>query len=460
MSGEDAVVLSTGPGDATVLARRNDPAPGIPGARFLRVADEEVLQLSERGVGIGGRLIVEGAVTESNEEVLWSETEAGAMAVVAREGDPAPGLVGAGLRAFLPTEPVFGGLGWTFEDQTTGVVQGAIFRQTDPLGLELLALEGDLAAGAEPREFAWPFDVLAANDAGDVLFDAIVTGGGNDRGIWIDRATGGREIVLFEGDPAPGIAGAVFSVFDTFQVGFNDAGEIAVRAQVTGGGVEASNDFGVWAPDGAGGLRLVAREGDPAPGVPGESFVTLSLATLDGAGGVVVDARLTTTTRGLWYASRGGPLALVAHIGSPVPGIDGVSFASMGEWEINALGQLVFEAGFVEGAQFNEAVWRYDASSGVTERVARRGDLVEVAPGDARSIEGLELAEHESGGQDGRPSGWNDAGQLAVVLRFEGGSEAVALLTVPEASGGSWLALAALALLANLRTRVSARGDR
>jgi len=83
MSGEDAAVLWPGAGALVLLARRNDPAPGISGARFLRVADDDYLLLSDRGVGIGGRLIVEGSVTESNQDVLWSENAVGVLVPVA-----------------------------------------------------------------------------------------------------------------------------------------------------------------------------------------------------------------------------------------------------------------------------------------------------------------------------------------------------------------------------------------
>jgi hypothetical protein len=446
--GLESVYLWSGSGEPSLLARRDDPAPGIPGARFLRVADEEVLQLSERGVGVGGRLIIEGNVTSSDDEVLWSETDQGGLAVVAREGDPAPGVPGAGVRDFLFLGPSFGGLGWAFENQTTGVVSYALFRETVPLGIELLALQGDPALGADPDTFA-AFDVLASNDAGDVLFRA-TTSPSNAEGIWIDRATGAREFVVRAGDAVPDVADAAFATFTSS--GFNDARDVALVASIAGAGVSSANDTGVWGPDGTGGLRLLAREGSAVPAPAVGTFGQIWLATVDASGGVVIEP-IDTTPNGIWYAPLGGGLELVAVVGAPVPGFPAATFASLAEWEVNALGQLVFEAGFTDVGQFNEAVWLWESGLGEPELVARRGDVVTVAPGDVRAIEGIELAEHGSGGQDGRPSGWNDAGQLGVVLRFAGGGEAVARIQVPESVGPAGGVITALALYALRRNR-------
>src|SRR4029078_592524 len=63
----------------------------------------------------------------------------------------------------------------------------------------------------------------------------------------------------------------------------NDVGAIAFLATVRVEGVTASNDVGIWTNEG-GVLRMVAREGDAAPGVPGGVFAHfVSVALGDGA---------------------------------------------------------------------------------------------------------------------------------------------------------------------------------
>src|SRR5215510_13205875 len=52
-----------------------------------------------------------------------------------------------------------------------------------------------------------------------------------------------------------------------FQTGFNDSGQSAFAAYLTGSGVDPSNDNGVWSGS-PGSLALVARSGLPAPGTP------------------------------------------------------------------------------------------------------------------------------------------------------------------------------------------------
>src|SRR5262245_65285225 len=87
---------------------------------------------------------------------------------------------------------------------------------------------------------------------------------------------GNLRTVALTGQPAPGTPGGVtYESFgalnhpqDDFDYGgavLNDAGQIAFRANLTGSGVDSTNNQGVWS-EGSGGLALVARTGSQAPG--------------------------------------------------------------------------------------------------------------------------------------------------------------------------------------------------
>src|SRR5262245_32781629 len=91
------------------------------------------------------------------------------------------------------------------------------------------------------------------------------------------HASGMRTVAL-TGQSAPGTAGGVtyesFGMFvhpDHFVYGtpvLDDAGRVAFRANLTGDGVDSTNNQGVWS-EGSGSLSLVGRTGNQAPGAPG-----------------------------------------------------------------------------------------------------------------------------------------------------------------------------------------------
>ncbi len=68
--------------------------------------------------------------------------------------------------------------------------------------------------------------------------------------------------------------------------------------------------------------------------------------------------------------------------------------------------------------------------------IARTSDLLELAPGDFRTISFLGFVSG-TGNSDGRPSGFNNLGQLAFLASFTDGSSGIFvsnLVAVPEPS--------------------------
>lgn len=85
--------------------------------------------------------------------------------------------------------------------------------------------------------------------------------GENDIHALFADTSGVMRMVVKEGDPVPGVPGAVFSRFDLPIVGGQE--QMVFIARITGPGVTAANDIGVWrqAPNG-GPLTLVVRTGE------------------------------------------------------------------------------------------------------------------------------------------------------------------------------------------------------
>lgn len=122
--------------------------------------------------------------------------------------------------------------------------------------------------------------------------------------------------------------------------------------------------------------------------------------------------------------------------GTHAPGTaEGVLFGdSLGQFAMNARGQLALSArlagpGVVSYAN-DAGIWLIDTDS-VQTLVARMGDMMQVRPGDLRTIL---AAGFLVGSVNGYPIGLNDKGQLAFTAKFTDGSEGIFVATVQTLS--------------------------
>ncbi len=188
----------------------------------------------------------------------------------------------------------------------------------------------------------------------------------------------------------------------------NNAGQTAFVANLTGTGVDNTNNLGIWLEE-SGILKLVSRRGNQAPGTPG-----------------------------------------------------GVNFASIGSgFVLNDAGQIAFLAALTGSGvdSTNDlGIWATDRS-GDLQLVAREGDLLEVAPGDFRTISAFyeTLNSRSTGNSDGRRSQFNNRGQLVFRASFTDGTQGIFVsnrVAIPEPSSLALAAVAATLLaLGRLRRR-------
>lgn len=136
-----------------------------------------------------------------------------------------------------------------------------------------VALGGDPAPGVGPNyEFqSFPPGTRALSGDGDIYFVAYVIVPGfpgpteTGVGLFADR-NGTIELLYRDGEPVPGLSnGETFVAFQNVQA-LSD-GSVSFRAILDGPMVDATNRL-AWFVDGAGGLELVLRTGEPAPGLP------------------------------------------------------------------------------------------------------------------------------------------------------------------------------------------------
>lgn len=205
------------------------------------------------------------------EDSLWLNSASG-LQLLALTGDLAPGAAGSEFSAFLHYSMNDAGriAFRALLNDRTGANQGL---WTGTAGaLNLIAKTGDEAPGTNGlsfTEFASEGEFGPALSAsGDYFFRAFVSSGdqANDVGLWLFR-NGFVEPVARAGDPAPGAGGAVFQSVDEPQIA--STGGIAFRGSLPA--VFPNNDEGIWLGT-AEAPELAVRSGDLAPGTSGNTF--------------------------------------------------------------------------------------------------------------------------------------------------------------------------------------------
>ena len=418
-------IWSEGSGSLALVARAGDVAPGTSSATY---GSFNAPVLNDAGqTAFGGVLALGGGVTSSNDHGIWSEGS-GSLGLVAREGHLAPGTASATYAGF--GAPVLNDSGETaFRGTLTGSTNISGIWSGAAGSLALVARAGDAAPGVTGAVYSDFTDPLI-NDSGQTAFRGVLALGGsvtssNDHGIW-SEGSGSLALVAREGSLAPGTASATYAGFGTPVL--NDSGETAFRGTLTG----STNISGIWS-GGAGSLALVARAGDAAPGATGAFYSSFTDPLINDSGDTLFSAFLTgagvdsTNDRGIWLEGTGS-LALVVREGDIAPGAGSAEYRFFGTTVLNDGGQTAFFGALTGSgvtASNNTGIWAQN-SAGVLELIAREGDLLEVAPGDNRTVSSLSFFGNTGNG-DGRASGFNNSGELAFLAGFTDGSRGIFL---------------------------------
>ena len=411
----------TSAADLELVIRSGDAAPGLPGLTLNSPTSDGLgsgYRLSPSGSTFWGSRLDGPGVSSADDSALFSGF-AGALGVVIREGDPAPGTAGAFLDSSF-SSPSQQFTGWNRDgrllfrtdleggDVVAGVNDEAWY--TGTVGaLELLQRTGDVVLNGEVIE-SLGF-VSQMNDAGVILHDATLsqTAGTmpalvtNDKVLFLFVPGFGDLLVAREGDPAPDTSGAEFgNTYFTWSpsVGtnaFNSSGRFLLHSDlVKGDTVVGTNDRALYLGD-LGGLTMVLRRGDPAPGTDGDfntwnnSNTSINnLGTISTQGSLVGGSTSEGDDTGVWIRT-GTEFELVLREGDAVPGLAGHTFgSSFGKaMYLNDRDQLLITVSVVETATevSTETLWSWDPVLGL-RLVLMDGDQIEVAPGDTRTVLG------------------------------------------------------------------------
>jgi hypothetical protein len=389
-------------------------------------------------------------VTGFNRLGIWSEGS-GELSLVARNGSPDPATGDPfGMTNYDFEGMDFNDLGQTAFTEGLGVGLGAGKIWLDDAGsVSLVARSGGSAPGMGAGVNFTGLWGPSLNDVGDVVFRGSMSGLGvtsnNNVGIWSGE-NGNLSLRVRTGMQAPGLpAGVTFSELAEYPI-INDAGQLAITGRVTGSGITSSNNTGIWS-DASGSLSLIARIGDPAPGLgpnlrfKEQYFISPQLNNSGQAAfyAQLVDAAAPTVNIGsIWAQDTDGVLQLIARTGTQMdvddgPGVDLRTINALYFNSINDVGQVAFAAHFAGGLQ------GFFVSNAVSSAdFDRDGD-----------VDGRDLLVWQRGGS---PAPWS-AGNLALwqeQYAAANGGLTVAV-QVPEPGAIGMLLVVSIAAIAPLR---------
>ncbi len=350
--------------DGEVLAASGNPVPGVPNALYPNSTTNWINPVVDASgkVLFGVSAMVDDGSGMSNLTLPTNRayirgSNAGAMSLFLRSGDPAPGL--PGLLLNTATGPGI----------STGIR-------------------------------------IARN--GEVMFGSwLSTGASTDDTVLYASSAGVWQILGREGDVAagaPGVAGCTYASGSSFNspsqtaTGLNANGDVLFKARLQGGDVVGTSNDDVWYVGQPGALQVMLREGDS---LGGETISSLgfTLTRLNAAGQVLHDQRFSTASAAddqtvLLYTPGVGNTIYLRE-GSPAPGTLGATFNNSSSNWSTTNSQQTGSSNFNSSAQFIVSLQLLggDAALGVNDMalyvcsptgqtmVIRRGDAAPGLPG-------------------------------------------------------------------------------
>ena len=311
-------------------------------------------------------------VRSSNDLGLWMARGSDTPELVLREGQSLPigGRAGT-VKSFRALTALPGAAGQGHGVAAGSVVaqvkftdrRQALLRFKGGGQVEVIAETGDSMADSTAKSFS----SLTQTDRSDAAFivklDSTPT---NDEAVFDDLNNTTRQRVAREGEAAPD-TDANFSSFHAVVNG--EGAAAAFLASLRGGSASRSTDTGIWWMHGET-LSLVAREGTPAAGVAGGVWSKFqSLALPDGSAGPLFVATLRSkpatrkSSTGLWAVDSSGAPQLLLRTGGEVQvgaeakglrdftALNAVSGSPAQTRSFNSAGQLIYRALFTDGTE-------------------------------------------------------------------------------------------------------------
>ncbi|MBL9182814.1 MAG: M36 family metallopeptidase [Verrucomicrobiaceae bacterium] len=326
-------------------------------------------------------------VTSADNLGLWSELGGGAVRLLLRKGDTIVSgktfrsgwaISGSSANTVALNAKLSSGTAVIHLDVNTPSVLLTVVAeegQNAPGGGTWVALDGN---SSDPR--------LSANgDLGFIGWE--LEGGAYMQGIYSRLnstavGTSGATLQARMGATAPGTSGATFFAFERPTV-FN--GGMAFRGflNLDGDNVGGTKGQGVWAGS-FGSLAPVVRTGDTTaqiPTIPASSSITSVWSPFSNVlGSITMRVGLNdgvNETRAI-MGSTGGTMRVIAKVGDAAPGLAGETFANFDHPVIGDGDQVAFTASTNTGTY---GIWKQATGGGALSLVMKVGDIISTGTG-------------------------------------------------------------------------------
>lgn len=414
-------------GSRSVIARERDPVHGLPGyihlppsANHSGFSDLIVMPTGE--VGFVADVAPEGTANIVKAILTGA---VGATTPALYETGPAPGFPSDQFQFFAPTAPMIGGGVALMHGQARPVTnQQVLWAGSDLDGVIPLLQTGlqapDLPIGVNLLQFGG--NSLVLNTQGRIAFHATLALGGSvtssNRVLFYEGPPTQLEVLARANDPVPGLPGAVYTMLRTESLRINAAGAVCFQSAVTGGGTGE-----VIVSKGAGQAFVLAKNGDPVPGLPGVTLTQVSTGRIDlnGLGRVAFTARLagapSNADSAIFIGDPGG-IEMILREGDPLPG--GFMTPDLGSaaWFFNDRDQFVFILTIADRQTLFAT-----RPNGDKVLLARAGSLFSTGDGFAGVVGATVPWQFGSGaraGGSGRSVIFDNTGRLILSMLFTG----------------------------------------
>ena len=283
-------------------------------------------------------------------------------------------------------------------------------------------------------------NAAALNDNGDFIMELMYeTPFGDIWSMWTGSgSTLGTEIAQQgQGSPISALVTWLGGISLGNDVSITNDGEVAFSQAVDGAMDPLS---AIWRSD-AGVLSNVAIEDVDGP-TPDTSYSTITGTSMSRAanGEVFFSASVTgpgvTNDNNTMILSHDGmDITIISREGDQVPGMaPGILFGSTLFYQVacNALGQYSYETPITGPGvtDDNDAIHVVEDRDGNMVVMVREGDVLEVAPGDFRTVTGFSNRTG-NGSESGSRGNFNDRNELLLNVFFSDGTEAFMVFRIP-----------------------------
>lgn len=429
-----------GAGTLQKIIQLGDVAPGTLNATYSKLGDP-VYNNSEQVAYIGTLKAVTGQATATTATGIWSTTT-GSLALVARQGSPAPGTSGGTFASFTSlgladaNGVIFlATLNASKTPAITATNNMGIWQGADANGLHLVVRLGDTISGKKITKFTFLPTPTYVNGQtrgfsstnGNCVFGATFS----DKTTGVVRILAGvPTIVAVSGGIVTG--GIKFASFanPAINAGNNTA---FLSTLTTGSGINTTNNLLVCADDVFGNRNFISESGDFAPGTLA-TFIGYSDPVYNNSNAVAFRATIkgtgatTANSVGIW-CDTSGALDLIARQGFQAPGCSpGATFATFTELTLpdqggpNNNGGVVFLATLNASAPVgvstsnNTGIWAVD-NSGAVQLIVRTGDIVDIG-GTVKTITGISFLANAAGVNGQGRSVDQSTGDLVYLATF------------------------------------------